>query len=107
VSFSAKLRAGSNTPAPGYYTQRDGTHYVGDTRNMLRLPAYSRVDLRANRTYRWGARRLTLFAEVMNVVNRDNVRFNPPTVHARTGEVRHLFEPLIPIVPSLGLLIEF
>jgi hypothetical protein len=94
-------------PAPGYYGERDGAYFITDSRNDLRLPAYSRVDLRANRTYTWGRRRLTLFAEVMNVLNRDNVRFNPPGVNTRTGAVSHPFEPLIPIVPSLGFLIEF
>lgn len=107
ASFSAKVRAGSNVPAPGYYTERDGTYFVSDTRNNVRLPVYSRVDLRANRTYAWSHRRLTLFAEVMNVLNRDNVRFNPPGVNTRTGVVSNPFEPLIPIVPSLGILIEF
>ena len=107
ASFSAKVRAGSNVPAPGYYGERDGAYFITDSRNELRLPAYSRVDLRANRTYAWGRRRLTLFAEVMNVLNRDNVRFSPPGVNTRTGGVSHLFEPLIPIVPSLGFLIEF
>jgi len=107
ASFSAKVRAGSNVPAPGYYAERDGTYFVSDTRNDVRLPVYSRVDLRANRTYAWGRRRLTLFAEVMNVLNRDNVRFNPPGVNTKTGQVSNPFEPLIPIVPSLGILIEF
>jgi hypothetical protein len=106
-SVSAKLRAGSNTPAPGYFTERDGSYFIHDIRNGLRLPVYSRLDARANRTFTWGSRRLTLFAEVMNILNRENVRFNPPGVNPRTGGVSRLFEPLIPIVPSVGLLIEF
>jgi hypothetical protein len=65
------------------------------------------VDLRANRTYAWGQRRLTVFAEIMNVLDRDNVRFSPPGVNTRTGQASNPFEPLIPIVPSLGILIEF
>ncbi len=107
VSLSAKLRAGSNTPAPGYFGEEDGAYFLSTERNTVRLPVYSRLDLRANRTFTWGPRRLTLFAEVMNVLNRDNVRFSPPGVNTRTGGVSRLFEPLIPIVPSVGLLIEF
>lgn len=107
ASFSAKLRAGSNIPAPGYFTERNGSYFVSDTRNDVRLPYYSRIDLRANRTYAWSSRRLTLFAEVMNVLNRDNVRFNPPGTNARTGAVGNPFEKMIPIVPSVGILIEF
>jgi hypothetical protein len=107
TSVSAKMRAGSNVPAPGYFTERGGDYFVSATRNDLRLPTYSRVDLRGNRTFNWSRKRLTLFAEVMNVLNRDNVRFNPPGVNSSTQRVSGLFEQMIPIVPSAGILIEF
>ena len=68
---------------------------------------YSRVDLRVNRTFNWSRKRLTLFGEIINVLNRDNVRFNPPGVSTATGRVSRLFESMIPIVPSVGILIEF
>ena len=86
VSFSAKVRAGSNVPVPGYYLERDGQYFVADARNRVRLPTYSRVDLRANRTFNWSRKRLTLFAEVMNVFNRNNVRFNPRGQHPPSGQ---------------------
>jgi hypothetical protein len=107
TSVSAKLRAGSNVPAPGYYAQTGADYFVADSRNALRVPAYSRVDLRANRTFNWSHKRLTLFAEVINVLNRGNVRFNPPGVNVATGRLSNLFEKMIPIVPSAGMLIEF
>ena len=107
VSFSAKARVGSNVPAPGYFSDIDGLIYLSATRNDLRMPVYARVDLRANRTFNWSRSRLTLFAEIMNVLNRDNVRFVPPGVSVRSRTVRNIFEPMIPIVPSLGVLIEF
>ena len=107
MSVSAKLRAGSNVPAPGYYLEQNGEYFVSSTRNEVRLPTYSRVDLRANRTFNWSRKRLTLFAEVMNVLNRDNVRYNPPGVNTTTGRVSSMFESMIPIVPSAGILIEF
>jgi hypothetical protein len=106
-SLSGKLRAGTNVPAPGYYASVNDQFVVSATRNEVRLPTYSRIDLRANRTFNWPHKRLTLFAEVMNVLNRENVRFNPPGVNTRTGQVSRLFETLIPIVPSAGILIEF
>ena len=37
----------------------------------------------------------------------DNVRYNPPGVNTRTGQLSNLFESMIPIVPSAGILIEF
>jgi hypothetical protein len=106
-SVSGKLRAGTNTPAPGYYTAAGDDFFLSDSRNTLRLPFYSRLDLRANRTFTWPHKRLTLFAEVMNVFNRENVRFNPPGINTRTGQVTRVFETLIPIVPSAGILLEF
>ena len=107
TNVSAKIRSGTNVPAPGYYEQRGSDFVVSTVRNTLRLPTYSRVDVRANRTFNWSRKRLTLFAEVINLFNRDNVRFNPPSVNTATGRVSNLFESLIPIVPSAGVLIEF
>ena len=78
---------GSNFPAPGYLREVDGRYFLGDlrdSRNELRLPSYARLDLRANRTFTWSSRRLTLFAEVVNVLNRANVRYNPPSINGRT-----------------------
>jgi hypothetical protein len=107
TSVSAKMRAGSNVPAPGYYVQEGRDYFISQDRNTLRLPTYSRVDIRANRTFNWSRKRLTLFAEVINLFNRDNVRFNPPGVNSTTRRVSNLFESLIPIVPSAGILVEF
>jgi hypothetical protein len=107
TSVSAKVRAGTNLPAPGYYAQEGDDYFVSAVRNTVRLPTYARVDVRANRTFNWSRKRLTLFAEVINLLNRDNVRFNPPGVNTTTRRVSNLFESLIPIVPSAGILIEF
>ena len=68
---------------------------------------HARLDVRANRTFNWAHKRLTLFAEVINLFDRDNVRFNPPGVSVTTRRVSNLFESMIPIVPSAGILIEF
>ena len=106
-SLSAKARVGSNTPAPGYFAESDGTYTLSARRNELRLPLYSRVDVRGNRTFNWSGRRLTLFAEVINVLNRDNVRFVPPSVNSTTRRVSNMFEQMIPVLPSVGVLFEF
>jgi hypothetical protein len=107
VSFSARARFGSNVPAPGYYEESGGELLLSARRNTLRLPVYSRVDLRANRTYNWSRSRMTLFAEVLNVLNRDNVRFVPPRVNSTTGRVSPIYEQIVPIFPSIGVLFEF
>jgi hypothetical protein len=107
TSVSAKARIGTNVPAPGYYTKEGDEYFLTTTRNTLRLPTYARLDARANRTFNWAHKRLTLFAEVINLFDRDNVRFNPPGVSTSTRKVSNLFESMIPIVPSAGILIEF
>jgi hypothetical protein len=107
ASFVAKLRIGSNFPIPGYYASRDGSYFITDVRNTARLPTYGRLDLRANRTFNWSRRRLTLFAEVINVLNRDNVRFTPRGINVTTRTATEPFASMMPIIPSVGVLIEF
>ena len=107
ASFVAKLRIGSNFPITGYYAQQGDSYFVTDVRNTARLPVYSRLDLRANRAFNWSRRRLTLFAEVVNVLNRDNVRFTPPSINTTTRRATRVFDSMLPVVPSVGILIEF
>jgi hypothetical protein len=107
ASFVAKLRVGSNFPIPGYFGERAGSYFLTSARNTARLPVYSRLDLRANRTFNWSRRRLTLFAEVINVLNRENVRFDPPGINVTTRQTGRPFDSMLPIVPSAGVLIEF
>ena len=124
TSFSVRWRLASNFPIPGYWEERtprpggpiplgapreggEFGHFVGDRRNDLRLPAYSRLDLRADRTASLGRARLTLFAEVANLLNRTNYRAGAADVNGFTGRATDLTEDLFPIVPSLGLRIEF
>ena len=106
-SLAGKLRIGSNTPVVGYWEERNGDYFVGSRRNVFRVPAYARLDLRANRTFNWQTKRLTLFVEVMNVLGRENVRYEQPGVNRRTGQAFGIFSSMIPRVPSAGILIEF
>jgi hypothetical protein len=108
MSASGRFRAGSNFPATGYYREQDGVIYANDVRNTLRIPYYARVDVRLNRTFTWDRKRLTLYIEGLNVLNRDNVRLSgSPDVDRRTLVTTKLFEEMMPIVPSIGLLLEF
>ena len=45
---------------------------VGGTRNQVHLPRYARLDLRADQQFTYRGRRLTLFVEVLNALNRAN-----------------------------------
>jgi hypothetical protein len=106
TSVSGKLRLGSNFPIPGYFESRDGGLWVASGRNQVRLPAYARLDLRANHTFNFNRRRLTLFVEVMNVLNRENYAIDDPTV-LPTGRVVSATQSLFPFLPSAGLVIDF
>jgi hypothetical protein len=75
-------------------------------RNTLRLPAYSRLDIRADRAFTWSGLRLVAFVDVANVLNHENLRNASYNVD-RTGRVTDTTESLMPIVPSGGLVVEF
>jgi hypothetical protein len=75
-------------------------------RNTLRLPAYSRLDIRGDRAFNWSGRRLVVFVDVANVLNHTNFR-NASSFIDRGGRVFETMESLMPIVPSGGLVLEF
>jgi hypothetical protein len=52
-------------------------------------------------------RRLTLFGEVANVLNRENFRQVPPFVDFRSGQAFEPFQSMFPILPSVGATLEF
>ena len=115
TGISAKLRYGSNYPLAGYVDEHpdaplvDGQpafHAIADAKNRARLPAYARLDVRADRAFNWSGRRLVLFGEVANVLNRDNRRNTPYGVD-RSGRVFEATGSLMPIVPSAGFVVEF
>ncbi len=63
--------------------------------------------MRIGRTYDWGSRRVTLFGEVANLLNRENFRQVPPGVDFRSGLAFDPLQPMFPIVPSIGATLEF
>jgi len=84
-----------------------GAYLVGADRNTLSVPAYARLDARANRTFAWSDKRLTLFLEAINVLGRRNVRYALPSINRRTFEATGLYERMVPRIPSVGVLLEF
>jgi hypothetical protein len=119
ASVTGRYRYGSNYPIAGYIGDPsaalgqgpvvDGRplfYGLATERNTLRLPAYSRLDVRADRAFNWSGRRLVVFVDVANVLNRTNYR-NASYFIDRAGRVFETRESLMPIVPSGGLVIEF
>jgi hypothetical protein len=107
TSLSARMRYGSNFPIVGYIGEDANGYLLSAQRNGLRLPAYSRLDLRADRTFTYRKSRLTLFMEVVNATNHDNYRANSPGYNTGTRRVFGPMESLFPLLPVAGVLIEF
>jgi hypothetical protein len=106
TNLGAKFRVGSNMPLPAYLTGASDALRPSSARNEARLPAYARLDLRASRTFLWGPRRFTLFAEVLNALDRRNRGRTGGTIRPN-GLVTGFTEPLFPLLPSAGIRLEF
>jgi hypothetical protein len=106
-AVNGKLRIGSSFPLTGYFRGAPETLFLGSTYNAVRLPIYARLDLRANRTFSFTKRRLTLFVEVINVLNRKNLGQLGGSINATTLSAVGYTTGLIPRIPSAGLLFEF
>ena len=107
TSVSARWRYGSNFPIRGYIDTNAAGFTLSAQRNLLRLPAYSRLDVRADRTFTYKRSRLTLFMEVVNAMNRDNFRPSSAGVNINTRRVFEPMETTFPLLPVAGILIEF
>jgi outer membrane receptor for ferrienterochelin and colicin len=107
LNLSLKYRYGSNIPIPGFYRTEAGATFLGEERNLLRVPLYSRLDVRANRAFFFKRSKLTLYAEVTNVTNRTHLRYSDTTINLRTQRVFFETDSLFPILPAVGVTIEF
>jgi Outer membrane receptor for ferrienterochelin and colicins len=108
-NLSGAWRYGSGTPWVGFLQREGASINLGSERNQLRVPDYSRVDLRANKAFLFKKWKLTLSGEVLNVLYHKNefdiesnlIRFRA-TGRFITG-LRESFR----ILPSVGVAIEF
>ena len=107
ASVGATFRSGSNFPIPGYLERRGDSLAVGTAWNAVRLPLYARLDLRADRQVEYFGRRLRLFAEVLNVLDRANVGLAGGTVDGTTGDALGVTDRLFRRRVVAGLLVEF
>ena len=79
--------------------------YVTSARNRWRLGPYQRIDLRINKS--WAHRRwmTTLYAEVMNLTNKTNYRFDSVDAYGGGG-AWVVLDTMFPILPSVGVVFE-
>ena len=106
TSLVAKLRVGSNFPIAGYFDERPARLFAGGTRNTVRLPEYARLDIRGDHAFNYSRRRLTVFLEAINVLNRANVAAANGVIGG-TGRALEFTSSLFPLLPSAGLRVDF
>jgi len=110
LELSVKWRWATGLPIPAYARKVGDLYYLAGARNQERLPDYSRLDFRLGKSFDRDRFRMTLFVEVLNLLNRDNVRFaghDIDSVNPVTGRIHGLVQTQIPILPTAGLTIEF
>ena len=119
LSFSAVARYGSGTPIPGYLgaasgagTRGDGpvvTYAMSPSLNTQQATEYQRLDLRVNKVIYGSKYKLTLKAEIANVLNHENWRYYDTTYPtpgtAQTVAISR--NTTMPRLPTLGLSLEF
>lgn len=107
-NLSGQWRYGSGFPIPGFFRAQGTDLFLAAERNSLRLPDYSRVDLRANKAFLFEKWKLTLSAEVLNVTHHKNLRVPViDGINPVTGRVFHHFGDSMPVLPAVGVAIEF
>jgi hypothetical protein len=107
TALGATFRTGSGFPIPAYVSVRDGILVVADRRNQVRLPPYARLDVRASREFEALGRRLTIFGEVANVLDRTNLGLARGAIRPSTGEAVGFTDTLLPRRVSAGLVVQF
>jgi TonB-dependent receptor-like protein/carboxypeptidase family protein len=108
LNLSAKFRYGSGFPIVGFYRRGpEGGLFLAEGRNAVRADVYSRLDLRANKTWIFRSWKLTAFAELLNVLGHPNTRHTGFDLNPRTGRVTFEEGTLFPRLPSVGLTADF
>ncbi|MFV8752191.1 TonB-dependent receptor domain-containing protein [Nannocystaceae bacterium ST9] len=106
--FGVRFRLVSGNPrtpiTDGVYdASSDGFLALQGPLNGARLPAFHQLDLRLDKTWTWPVLRFSVYVDVQNVYNRQNVEFlNFGYDFRTTATVNSL-----PILPALGLRAEF
>ena len=107
-NLSSVFRFGSGPPLPGFFRQVDSTYFLSDQRNEVRLPDYARWDVRVSKAFLFNRWKLTVTGEVLNLLNRNNLRYEGfDGFDTNTGRVFGRLARVLPILPSVGAVIEF
>jgi hypothetical protein len=106
-NLSSELRYGSGQPIPGFFGQDSQGYFLTGERNQTRVPFYNRIDVRLSKAFLFRRWKMTLTGEVLNVLNRHNVRYAGFDFFTFDGRVIGQLDRVFPILPSAGVVIEF
>ncbi|MCX4245057.1 energy transducer TonB [Paraliomyxa miuraensis] len=93
------------TPVVGATYDASGGGYIplAGPYNSARVPAFHQLDLRVDKRFTWKRVVLTTYLDVQNVYNRQNAEFvNYAYDYSAQSNI-----PSLPIIPSLGLKLEY
>ena len=107
MNLSMRWSYGSGFPIPGYLQQIGSIYYLTVSRNQLRLPSYTRADLRINKAFTHDKWKLTLYGEIINLTNRTNYVFDSFNGFTTSTKQAYLtLDTMFPILPSAGVVFE-
>ncbi len=110
-NLSSEWRYGSGQPVPGFFRQAGNQigqgYFLSNERNATRLPAYSRLDFRLNKAFLFKNWKLTLNGELINALNRENLRYAGFDYFDFSGRVYGQLDRVLPRLPSAGIVVEF
>lgn len=113
INVSANARYGSGFPVMGYLGQpiMHGNSYfpIVSMRNDTRNPAYFRLDTRVNKAFYRRRTKTTLYAEAINLTDHANYLYwgFVPDYARPYGYIEAGRGTILPILPSVGLSVEF
>jgi hypothetical protein len=107
INLSLRWSYGTGIPIPGYLRQSGTLYYLSNSRNQLRLDPYSRTDFRVNKAWTHDKWKLTLYGEVINLMNRTNYVFESFDGYTTSTKQAYVtLDKLFPVLPSAGLVFE-
>lgn len=109
-NWNASLRVfyGSGYAFPSTYLDRSvkPARWVTTTGGTKHLPAYEREDIRISKEFELYYRPLTVYLDVMNVLDKKNIVTTQYT-YDRQGNPNSKEVDLFPIIPSIGVMYNF
>lgn len=109
-AISTQYRYGSGMPIPGFVEfAPGGAPVVVAQRNQARLPAYSRLDFRANKAWSFHKYTLTLAGELLNVTDHANYFLlgQDPMRIQSASDFTAQEKKSLPILPAVSVTFEF